>query len=264
MNPLSPLQRWRALALLVAFLLPSLACGSFAPRPDDEGEYPPTYTPRPAAPASPSPTSPAGAVAPATSAVAATPSSPAPTASIPPTAPAASPTPPGDVVLDRPARILAPSGVNIREGPSTQAGRVGYFAAGALVTPVEGPVQADGYVWWRVDDGHGKSGWVAGVNREGQVWLSRDIGEPRPVNRPVRLGDTVYVSVAANRTLAVRYEPGKRGFVARRLRGGTLLSVVDGPVLLDGMRWWKVRRKDGLTGWAAEGDRETRWLKPME
>jgi hypothetical protein len=128
-----------------------------------------------------------------------------------------------------------------------------------------GPVQADDYIWWQVDDEHGKSGWVAGVNREGELWLSGDLGEPRPVNRPVRLGDTVYVSVAANRSLTVRYEPGAKGFVARRVVGGTLLSVLEGPVLLDGKRWWKVRRQDdGLTGWAAEGDRETRWLKPVE
>ncbi len=129
---------------------------------------------------------------------------------------------------------------------------------------LNGPVPADDYIWWEVDDEHGKRGWVAGVTQEGELWLSSDLGEARPVNRAVRLGDTVYVSVAANRSLTVRYEPGSRGFVARRVVGGTLLSIIEGPVSLDGMRWWKVRREDGLTGWAAEGDDETRWLKPME
>jgi len=153
---------------------------------------------------------------------------------------------------------------NIRQEPTTKAGRAGFYPAGALVIVLAGPVQADDYIWWQVDDEHGKSGWVAGVNREGELWLSGDLGEPRPVNRPVRLGDTVYVSVAANRSLTVRYEPGAKGFVARRVVGGTLLSVLEGPVLLDGKRWWKVQRQDdGLTGWAAEGDRETRWLKPV-
>jgi len=125
-------------------------------------------------------------------------------------------------------------------------------------------VQADGYIWWEADDEHGKRGWVAGVTQEGELWLSSDLGEARPVNRPVRLGDTVYVSVASNRSLTVRYEPGSRGFVARRVVGGTLLSILEGPVVLDGKRWWRVLREDGLTGWAAEGDTETRWLKPME
>ena len=105
---------------------------------------------------------------------------------------------------------------------------------------------------------------MAGVTQEGELWLSSDLGEARPVNRPVRLGDTVYVSVASNRSLTVRYEPGSRGFVARRVVGGTLLSIIEGPVILDGLRWWRVLREDGLAGWAAEGDTETRWLKPME
>ncbi|HEY53983.1 MAG TPA: SH3 domain-containing protein, partial [Caldilineae bacterium] len=174
-------------------------------------------------------------------------------------------TPPAALTPGLQARILAPAGVNIRSEPTIKAGRAGFYPAGALVLVLAGPVQADDYVWWQVDDEHGKSGWVAGVNREGELWLSSELGEPRPVNRPVRLGDTVYVSVAANRSLTIRYEPGTRGFVARRVVGGTLLSVLEGPVLLDGKRWWKVRRlDDGLTGWAAEGDQKTRWLKPVE
>ncbi len=249
------------LSVAVVLLLLTLACGSFAPRP---GELP-TRTPTPVTSATtaatrtftPVPTSPKTTL----STSSPTRQSASPTDMPEPTA---TPTPPGDVVLGQQARILAPSGVNIRQEPSTQAGRGGYYPAGALVVVLDGPAEADGYIWWEVDDEHGKRGWVAGVTQEGDLWLSSDLGEARPVNRPVRLGDTVYVSVASNRSLTVRYEPGSKGFVARRVVGGTLLSTFEGPVVLDGLRWWKVLREDGLTGWAAEGDNETRWLKPME
>ncbi|RME86437.1 MAG: SH3 domain-containing protein, partial [Caldilineae bacterium] len=178
-------------------------------------------------------------------------------------APTATPTPPGDIILGRPARVLAPTGVNIRKEPGVRAGRVGYFASGILVRVLEGPVYADGYIWWLVDDGYGKSGWIAGGDGQ-DVWLSGHIGDPRPVNRPVRLGDRVTVSVAPGKSLTIRYEPGTRGPIARRVIPGTRLDVIDGPVYLDDMRWWKVRRRDGLTGWAAEGDGKDRWLTPME
>jgi len=180
-----------------------------------------------------------------------------------PDQPTATPTPPGNIALGQPARIVARTGLNIREAPSTKAKRLGRFGAGVLVTVVEGPVQADGYIWWRVDDGYGRAGWVAGGDGE-DLWVNGDIGEPRPVNRPVRLGDTVMVTVQFGRSLAVRYEPSKSSLRARRVLRGTRFAVIGGPVVVDGFRWWRVQRADGLVGWAAEGDGEDRWLSPIE
>jgi hypothetical protein len=178
--------------------------------------------------------------------------------------PAPIPTPAGNIVVGQQARIVAVSGVNIRQEPSTSAARAGFYASGALVDVLEGPVSADDYVWWKVDDRYGKSGWIAAGDGDA-IWLNGEIGEPRPVNRQVRLGDMVYVSVAPGKVLTIRFEPGKNGFVSRRVKAGTLLFTLEGPVIIDGLRWWRVRRdEDGLTGWAAEGDRENRWLKPME
>jgi len=66
------------------------------------------------------------------------------------------------------------------------------------------------------------------------------------------------------RNLSIRYEPGIHGLLKKRVEGGTMLQVIDGPVILDDVRWWKVQRADGLTGWAAEGSKRERWLSPME
>ncbi|MDW8269870.1 MAG: SH3 domain-containing protein [Anaerolineae bacterium] len=240
-----PRSAWWVLALV---LLPMLACGRFAPRPGATPTPWPTWTPRPTATPTQAP-------------------SPTPTVTpIPPTptpAPTDTPTPPGSPVVGQIARVVAPNGVNIRQAPSLQAARIGQFGRGVLVRVMEGPVAADGYVWWRVDDEHGKAGWIAEGDRTTR-WLDGVIGEPRPVNRAVRLGDTVAVTVPSGVVLAVRYEPGTQALVARRLTAGIVLRVVEGPVVLDGLRWWKVSGPNGISGWAAENDADERWLSPIE
>ncbi|MCP4164941.1 MAG: SH3 domain-containing protein [Chloroflexi bacterium] len=253
-----------AIMVLAGFLLLTLACGSFAPRPGALPTSAPTAT---ALTATPLPT--AFTPTPRVSSQAADVTPTAGTSLDPgvlvPATPESTPTPTpaGNLAVGRAARIVARSGINIRQEPSRTAGRAGFFASGALVEVADGPVYADDLTWWQVDDQHGKKGWVAGGDGT-DLWLSGDIGKPRPVNRPVRLGDTVTVSVSPGKVLTVRFEPGKKGFVARRLQAATRLSIVDGPVTLNGLRWWKVLREDGLSGWAAEGDTERRWLSPME
>lgn len=226
----------------------TLACGRFAPRPESTPTPWPTWTPSPEV----TPTRPPTAT-------------PTPTPALPtPTATStATPTPPGSPVIGQMARVVAPNGVNIRQTPSLQAPRLGQFGRGVLVRVLEGPVAADGYVWWRVDDDHGKAGWIAEGDRTTR-WLDGSIGEPRPVNRPVRLGDTVAVTVPSGVVLAVRYEPSTQALVARRLTAGIILRVVEGPVVVDGLRWWKVSGPNGISGWAAENDADERWLSPIE
>jgi hypothetical protein len=234
------------LALLVAA---SLACGGFAPRPVVEPTPWPTWTPRPTA----------TATRPPTPTETLTPVPPTPTLA-PPTA-----TPiPGQPLLGAKARVVARTGVNIRQSPSTTAPRLGRFGAGVLVAVREGPVEADGFRWWRVEDGQGLSGWVA----EGDAvdrWLDARIGAPRPVNRPVRLGDTVSVTVPAGIVLAIRFEPSTNSLAARRLAAGAILQVEEGPVAAEGLRWWLVSAEGGRPiGWAAEADADERWLSPVE
>ncbi len=250
---LYPFMLWGALALMLG------ACGAFVPTPD------PSPTPAPifsvvktivVTPATVTPTPP-----PAVRALYLTLT---PTATPSPIQPTATPTPyPGGIVPGQPARVVARTGLNVREAPSPTARRLGNYPPNAVVKVMEGPVNQDGYLWWRVDNGHGLAGWVAGGDDQ-EVWLSGELGDKRPVNRPVRLGDVVQVTTANGRNLSIRYEPGVRGLLIKRVVAGTHLQVIDGPVILDNVRWWKVQRADGLTGWAAEGSTRERWLSPLE
>jgi hypothetical protein len=51
------------------------------------------------------------------------------------------------------------------------------FPQGAQVQVLDGPVDADGYVWWHIEGERG-SGWSAEADQEGKVWLRPVVGEP--------------------------------------------------------------------------------------
>ncbi len=66
--------------------------------------------------------------------------------------------------------MLAIGGLNLRASAGSAAARVGQLRANAAVTVLEGPVQADGYDWYRVDNGAGVVGWVA-AGPQADPWL---------------------------------------------------------------------------------------------
>ncbi len=237
-------------------------CGSFAPRPQPtlggstRATATATVSPPPVAQPSSTPTPP-----PAVQALYLTLTPTVTPTTLPPTA---TPSPyPGLIQIGKPARVIARTGLNVREEPSPNAKRLGNFPPNAVVVVTDGPVEAEGYLWWRADNQFGLTGWVAGSDGE-DLWLTGELGDKRPVNRPVRLGDVVMVTTANGRNLSIRYEPGVHGLLKKRVVAGTHLQVIDGPVILDNVRWWKVQRADGLTGWAAEGGKRERWLSPLE
>lgn len=240
---------WRyAAAPLLVLVLASLACGSFAPRP----------TPEPEPTVAPSITEVAAVEATATSAL---PTS-VPTRAVP--TPTLTPTPvPGTVLMvGQPARVVAAQGLNVRKEASVSGERTGRFAPGAVVSILEGPVDIDSYRWWRVGNNE-LSGWVAEGDGTDQ-WLSPEVGKTQPVDRPVKLGDQVLVTVGADGFLKVRAEAGTGAKVDHQLTDGAQLSVTEGPVEANGYRWWKVTNGGDITGWAAEGDGTDRWLTPLE
>jgi hypothetical protein len=53
------------------------------------------------------------------------------------------------------------AGLNIREEPSRQARIVVSAKEGAVLTVLEGPTEAGGYVWWKLQTQDGKEGWGA-------------------------------------------------------------------------------------------------------
>lgn len=243
---------WRyALVPWLVVVLTSLACGSFVPRP--------TPIPRPTAtPIVEVAQAAAPSVTPTLDLPTSVPTRDAPTPTFTPT-----PAPGTAIIVGQPARVVATQGLNARKEAGASGDRVGRYPPDAIVSVLEGPVDADGYRWWRVGNNE-LAGWVAEGDSEA-VWLSPDMGSTQPVDRSVQVGDDVLVTVGDTGLLKVRAEPGTGAKVQHQVPNQTQLSIVEGPVDADGYRWWKVTNEAGnISGWAAEGDDEDRWLTPLE
>jgi len=63
-----------------------------------------------------------------------------------------------------------------RKQPGIQAPVAISFKEGERVRLVEGPVEADGFTWWRLEGTRG-TGWSAQQSKEGVVWLQPVAGE---------------------------------------------------------------------------------------
>ena len=237
------------LAMALLWVGPILACGSFQPRPTPTREIPVSApdveTPVPDQP-------------PPTAAPTATPS--------PTETPVPPPTPTivvrNPLTIGEPARITVVGGLNVREQPTVTSPAVTLLAQGKRITVLEGPVSSDGYIWWKVDDNQGTVGWVAG-GQGLEDWISPQVGDARPVDRPPAIGDQVIVTL--NGELTVRALPGVSGSVVARARTNETFTVVAGPQAADGYFWYQIRSDDGqVEGWAADGTEGERWLSPLE
>lgn len=258
-SPLRQLGQLRSLLLVsLLWLIPSLACGSFAPRP----------TPTP----SPVPATPVAIVNSGSEALTTTVATPLPQLPTDTPTPQVTPTPEGGVPTPapvggnvlapgQPARVTAPAGLNYRESPASNAALIGQFGTGQLVTILEGPISADNFTWWRIDDGAANVGWAADGDGD-TTWLSPQLGEPQAVNRPPRVGDRVVVSTGQ---LSVRTTPGTNAALITRVEPGQQFTVLAGPQAAEGLNWYQIRNDAGsIEGWAADGDGTTRWLSPLE
>ncbi len=247
-----PRRRWQvALVPLLVFVLTSLACGSFVPRPTPVPR--PTATPIIEVAQASSPT-----ITPTLDLPTSVPTRDAPTPTFTPT-----PAPGTAIIVGQPALVTATQGLNVRKTAGAGGDRSGRFPPGAIVSVLEGPLDADGYRWWRVGNNE-LAGWVAEGDGEA-TWLSPDLGSTQPVDRPVQLGDDVLVTVGDTGLLKVRADAGTSSPVQHQVADKAQLSVAEGPVEANGYRWWKVTNDSGnIIGWAAEGDGEDRWLTPLE
>lgn len=161
------------------------------------------------------------------------------------------------------ARVVLPEGrLNVRADPGTAANLLGRLAPGTEVSIVDGPARRNDLVWWKVDDGAGLVGWVAESDGTAR-WLEPIPVEPTPT--PVALGPGVRarVQTEGDARLSLREAPGTESTLIARLKAGTEVTVLEGPVQEGGYAWWKVQTADGQTGWAAEGNEAMRWLVPL-
>lgn len=101
---------------------------------------------------------------------------------VPTPAPTRAPTPPPTVAATPAPTGLAPgararvtnlggAALRARAAPGLSSPVTARIPEGREVTVLEGPVEADGYVWWRVEAAEG-AGWVAERSPEGTVFLS--------------------------------------------------------------------------------------------
>ena len=252
--------RWRLRALLAASLIwlgPTLACGSFAPRP----------TPTPTQPAVAEmatqqvPGASSGSLveaAPLLPSETDTPT-PEPTATFTPT-----PIPGTTLSIGQPARVIAPNGVNMRAEPSTTATLVRYLPSRLKVTVIDGPSDGEGYRWWKLDDAEGNIGWA--VENDGETdLLSPQMGEPEPVDRSPRVGERARVTMKQGGQLSIRETPGTDANLVTRANPGEEFTITGGPQEANGYTWFQIRSDEGATeGWAAESDGTERWLSPLE
>jgi len=249
--------RW-PIGLPVAMLLfAMLACGGFQVR------VTPTPKPSPTATAAESIMVPTATLSPTTEPTAVT------TATIVP-----SPSPAqaaASLAIGGKASVMAGGGLNVRAQASSKGKQIGRLNAKAIVTLLEGPVQADNYAWWKVDNSAGLIGWVA-AGPANDPWLVpaaavtvtvQPPGTPQLVNRAIKLGDRVQVTTAPGQPLTVRDSAGKTATAIAKVMPGAQFTVRDGPVKQDGLTWWELEG-DTVKGWAADGDGVDRWLTPLE
>jgi SH3-like domain-containing protein len=253
-------RRWQLRALLAVSLIwlaPTLACGSFAERP--------TPTPTPltvTGEATVAPTGPSGGPVtlstPILPVLTDTPT-PEPTATFTPT-----PIPGTALAVGQPARVVAPNGVNMRGEPSPDAALIRYLPSRLRVTIVEGPVDAAGFRWWKLDDGEGNVGWAiettAKPTRSAHSWANQSQWIV-----PTRVGERVRVTMSSGGQLSVRETPGTDATIVVRIDPGGEFTVTGGPQEASGYTWFQIRSDSGdVEGWAAESDGTERWLSPLE
>ena len=60
-------------------------------------------------------------------------------------------------------RIIATTGLNFRQSPTTNSTIIGRLNQGDVVAILAGPVHSENVEWWRVQEFYGYTGWVAGA-----------------------------------------------------------------------------------------------------
>ncbi|MYD11094.1 MAG: SH3 domain-containing protein [Chloroflexi bacterium] len=172
---------------------------------------------------------------------------------------------------------------NLRAEAGLSGDRVGRIEAGAVVDVIEGPVDADGYNWYRVTADGDLEGWVAEaparsfncayyfVGFDGE--LPPAAPDPIPERQACDMAEPLAVGawavIAGKTNINYRAEPGLAGTRSGTLAPGTVLEVLDGPEEADGYDWWQVRNLVlGIEGWLAQGGVLSsgdclRWLLPL-
>ena len=143
--------------------------------------------------------------------------------------------PPGDTAT------VATDALNVRVNVGLGASVVAVLPWGTAVSILAGPIDAEGYTWYRIASAAG-NGWVAGE------FLSFDRGSGGGAPGGVTVGGTAVVS---DGPVNLRQTAGTGGAIITALPIGTALTVTDGPVTANGYTWVYVSASGSGSGWAA-------------
>ncbi len=66
------------------------------------------------------------------------------------------------------------------------------------------------------------------------------------------IGGQAIVTTTRGDTLNLRQSPGRTAPILGILKPGTLVTILAGPQIVDGLRWWQVRGADNRTGWVID------------
>lgn len=131
------------------------------------------------------------------------------------------------------------------------------MVTGEVVTIVEGPQQADGFTWWKVKLASGIEGWSAERVERFATLVPVETGG-------VHIGARYWVMPQSGRGLNLRQAAGVNSPLIRLISRGRDVSVIDGPVEVDGVRWWKVYAPYvDEEGWLAEQAENASTLTPI-
>jgi uncharacterized protein YgiM (DUF1202 family) len=127
--------------------------------------------------------------------------------------------------------------VNLRAEPGLDAEVLLKLASGTTATVLDGPVDADDYVWYQLDV-EGTVGWVAAD--------FLDIAGTG-ADTSFTAGTTVTVN---DDRVNLRAGAGLDADILDKLSTGMTATILDGPTSADGYTWYQVD-VDGVTGWVA-------------
>jgi uncharacterized protein YgiM (DUF1202 family) len=136
--------------------------------------------------------------------------------------------------------VVTTDRLNLRADATTSAGVVTVLENGTMATVSDGPKDADGHTWYKLDVADGSVGWAAGDFLA--LAGAQDPG--------FSVGDQVVVTGGS---LNLRDNAGLSANVLNVMADGSTASVLSGPATADGLPWYQLDTTDYGQGWAVGG-----------
>lgn len=153
----------------------------------------------------------------------------------------------------------------VRSQPTTQSSIIlGWLPPGIAMTITDGPVEANGLLWWKIQSDLARlAGWTP--ERDESSFFLGPIEEQTFCTHAVRArlhkGDSAIVS--APLPVHVRQTPSFEGIITDEFTTGTELTIVGGPLCANQIVWWNITAVAlAQPRWIAEGQANQYFLTP--